>query len=54
MADEKKPEPEQKYLEDFKGTPSEQRKAKSDFISKHGFDAYEALVKRSTLRGTQR
>ena len=36
-----------KHLEDFKGTQAEQRKAKSEYISKYGFAAYEQLVLRS-------
>jgi hypothetical protein len=36
-----------KHLEDFKGTPAEQRKGKSEFITKYGFAAYEQLVLRS-------
>jgi hypothetical protein len=36
-----------KYLTDFKGTPAEQRTAKSTFITRYGFAAYEAIVLRS-------
>jgi hypothetical protein len=36
-----------KYLTDFKGTPAEQRTAKSTFITRFGFAAYEAVVLRS-------
>ena len=36
-----------KYLNDFKGTESEQRKAKSEFITKFGFAQYEQVVLRS-------
>jgi hypothetical protein len=41
MADE---QPTEKYLSDFKGSPEEQRKAKTEFISKHGFAAFEKIV----------
>jgi hypothetical protein len=45
MADEQKPEvPVEKYLDDFKGSPAEQRKQKSELISKFGFEAYEKIV----------
>ena len=37
-------EPKEKHLDDFKGTPSEVRKQKSNFISKWGYAAYEKLV----------
>jgi hypothetical protein len=47
MAEETKPEPP-KYLSDFKGTIDEQRKAKCDFISKYGFDAFEKLILNSS------
>jgi hypothetical protein len=36
-----------KHLGEFLGTPAEQRKAKSEYISKYGFAAYEKLVLRS-------
>lgn len=35
------------HLDDFKGSTSDQNRAKSDFISKFGYDAYEELVRRS-------
>ena len=44
MPDEK---PVEQYLSDFTGSESEQRKAKSEFIKKHGYAAYEQLVLRS-------
>jgi hypothetical protein len=45
MADEQKPEvPVERYLDDFKGSPTEQRAQKSAFISKYGFEAYEKIV----------
>jgi hypothetical protein len=44
MTDEQKPEPVEKYLDDFKGSPDEQKKAKVAFIGKHGFEAFEKLV----------
>ncbi|HEY4842647.1 MAG TPA: hypothetical protein VIH78_11805 [Terriglobales bacterium] len=50
MSEQKFPLPDAdapKKLSEFLGTPSEQRKAKSDFISKYGFAAYEQLVMRS-------
>lgn len=48
MADEQKPQvPVEKHLDDFKGTKSEQIAAKSAFISKYGFDAFEKLVQNS-------
>jgi hypothetical protein len=50
MSEQKFPVPDAdapKHLSDFKGTASEQRRAKSDFISKFGFEAYEAIVLRS-------
>lgn len=40
-------EPEQKYLSDFTGSESEQRKAKSDYVKQWGYASYEALVLRS-------
>jgi hypothetical protein len=42
MADQN--EPQEKYLSDFKGSSEEQRRAKSDFISKYGYEAFEKLV----------
>jgi hypothetical protein len=45
MADEQKTEtPKEKYLDDFKGSPAEQRAAKSAWIAKWGYEAYEKLV----------
>jgi len=41
--------PKPKTLADFKGTVSEVRKAKSDFISKYGFAEYETLITNSSI-----
>ena len=42
-------EPEIKHLDDFKGTPTQIRKAKSDWIKKWGYDKYEELVRNSSI-----
>lgn len=50
MAEDQKPGPnDPKHLDDFKGTVPQQRKAKSEFISKFGYDAYEELVRNSSV-----
>jgi hypothetical protein len=38
-----------KHLDDFKGTKSEQTTAKSAYIKKFGYDAFENLVKQSSI-----
>jgi hypothetical protein len=52
MADQKE-QPTEKCLTDFKGTPTEQRAAKSAFISKWGYEAFEQIV-RNSARDVQR
>ena len=47
MAEEQKQKEREKYLDDFKGSPAEQRTAKSKFISEYGYEAYEELVRNS-------
>ena len=48
MAENEPQEPTEKHLSDFKGTVSEQRKQKTEFISKHGYAAFEKLVLNSS------
>lgn len=47
MSDQKTEQPTEKFLTDFKGTPTEQRAAKAAFISKWGYDAFEQIVRNS-------
>jgi hypothetical protein len=47
MSEQQAEQPTEKYLSDFKGDKREQLKAKSAFISKWGYEAYEAIVLRS-------
>jgi len=48
MTELNKPEePTEKYLDDFKGTPQQIRKAKAAWISKWGYEKYEELVRNS-------
>ena len=49
MSTETTETPKPKTLSDFKGTVSEVRKAKADFISKYGYTEYETLVKNSSI-----
>ena len=41
---------EPKHLDDFKGSPSEVRKAKAEYIAKHGYQKWEELVRNSSIR----
>lgn len=51
MTEQRKPEESQiKHLDDFKGTPPEVIKQKAEWISIHGYAAYEELVRKSSIR----